>query len=59
MRTKVVIDDALLAGGHEVKREAVEPGLHTLIRLKRQKAFRTFRGKLDWQGDLEVMRAEH
>ena len=63
MRTNIVIDDklmrdALRATGLKTKREAVEEGLRTLIRLKRQAEIRRFRGKLDWRGDLDAMRSE-
>ena len=56
MRTNIVIDDelmeeALSATGLSTKKEAVELGLKTLIRLKRQEKIRNFRGKLDWDGD--------
>jgi len=61
MRTNIVIDDDLMANalkmtGLRTKREAVELGLKTLIRLKQQEKIRQFRGKLVWQGDLEEMR---
>lgn len=61
MRTNIVIDDKLMrdtlrATGLKTKREAVEEGLRTLLRLRRQEAIRRFRGKLDWQGDLDAMR---
>jgi Arc/MetJ family transcription regulator len=61
MRTNIVIDDQLMRNtlrltGLKTKREAVEEGLRTLIRLKKQGGIRRFRGKLDWQGDLNVMR---
>jgi Arc/MetJ family transcription regulator len=63
MRTNVVIDDELMretlsATGLKTKREAVEEGLRTLVRLKRQEEIRQFRGKLDWQGDLDAMRSD-
>lgn len=61
MRTNIVIDDQLMretlrATGLKTKREAVEQGLRTLLRLSRQAEIRKFRGKLNWQGDLEDMR---
>lgn len=64
MRTNIVIDDKLMqdtlrATGLKTKREAVEEGLRTLLRLCRQAEIRRFRGKLDWQGDLDAMRADH
>jgi Arc/MetJ family transcription regulator len=63
MRTNIVIDDqlmedALRATGLKTKREAVELGLKTLIRLKQQEAIRSFRGKLHWEGDLDEMRTD-
>lgn len=61
MRTNVVIDDKLMndtlkATGLKTKREVVEIGLRTLLRLRQQEALRSLRGKLDWQGDLDAMR---
>ena len=63
MRTNIVIDDQLMdstlrATGLKTKREAVEEGLRSLLRLKRQAAIRQFRGKLNWQGDLNAMRSD-
>ncbi len=63
MRTNIVIDDALMdevlrATGLKTKREAVELGLKTLIRLKRQERIKDFRGKLKWEGDLKAMRRD-
>lgn len=63
MRTNIVIDDklmrdALRATGVKTKREAVELGLHTLVRLKRQTEIRRLRGKLEWRGDLDAMRRD-
>jgi Arc/MetJ family transcription regulator len=40
------------------KREAVELGLRTLLRLRRQAELRRLRGKLAWQGDLDSMRRD-
>lgn len=63
MRTNIVIDDKLMketlrATGLKTKREAVELGLRTLLRLRRQAQIRRFRGKLSWQGDLNEMRTD-
>jgi Arc/MetJ family transcription regulator len=63
MRTNIVIDDKLMrdtlrATGIKTKREAVEEGLRTLLRLKKQAAIRGLRGKLVWTGDLEAMRSD-
>jgi Arc/MetJ family transcription regulator len=62
VRTNIVIDDKLMrdtlrATGLKTKREAVELGLQTLLRLEKQAQIRGLRGKLDWQGDLNAMRA--
>jgi Arc/MetJ family transcription regulator len=63
MRTNIVIDDelmreALRATGLKTKREAVEEGLRTLVRLQKQAGIRKFRGKLQWIGDLDAMRRD-
>lgn len=63
MRTNIVIDDKLMkevlkATGLKTKREAVELGLRTLLRLRWQSRIRRFRGRLAWQGDLEAMRTD-
>lgn len=63
MRTNIVIDDklmnsALKATGLKTKREAVELGLRTLLRLRQQEEIKGFRGKLSWQGDLDAMRTD-
>jgi len=64
MRTNIVIDDKLMreslrATGLKTKREAVELGLRTLVRLDKQAEIRKLRGKLAWEGDLEAMRTDH
>lgn len=63
MRTNIVIDDklmqdALKATGLKTKREAVELGLRTLLRLRQQAELRSLKGKLAWQGDLDAMRVD-
>ena len=63
MRTNIVIDDKLMedtlrATGLKTKREAVELGLRTLLRLRQQADIRRFRGKLAWEGDLDAMRTD-
>jgi Arc/MetJ family transcription regulator len=63
MRTNIVIDDKLMndllrATGLRTKREVVELGLRTLLRLRRQQEIRRFKGKLHWQGDLDAMRID-
>ena len=63
MRTNIVIDDKLMqdtlrATGLKTKREAVELGLRTLLRLRQQTEIRRLRGKLIWNGDLDAMRTD-
>jgi Arc/MetJ family transcription regulator len=63
MRTNIVIDDKLMTEtmrvtGAKTKREAVELGLRTLIRLGKQAEIRRLRGKVQWQGNLEQMRRD-
>jgi Arc/MetJ family transcription regulator len=63
MRTNIVIDDKLMKEtlrltGLKTKREAVELGLRTVVRLHKQDEIRQFRGKLDWHGDLDAMRRD-
>jgi Arc/MetJ family transcription regulator len=63
VRTTIVIDDKLMrdvlrATGLKTKREAVELGLRTHLRLDKQSKIRRLRGKLDWQGDLSAMRTD-
>lgn len=63
MRTNIVIDDKLMkdtlrATGLKTKREVVELGLRTLLRLGKQEEVRRLRGKLIWEGDLDAMRTD-
>ena len=63
MRTNIVIDDKLMtetlrATGLKTKREAVELGLRTLLRLGQQGQMRRHRGKLPWEGNLDAMRTD-
>lgn len=63
MRTNIVIDEKLMREtlrltGLKTKREAVELGLRTVLRLQQQKQIRRLRGKLHWEGDLDAMRTD-
>lgn len=63
MRTNIVIDDQLIEDtlrmtGLKTKREVVELGLRTVLRLKQQEEIRQFRGKLNWEGDLDALRID-
>jgi Arc/MetJ family transcription regulator len=61
MRTNVVIDDELMAAalestGLKTKKAVIEEALRTLVRLRAQEQVRSLRGKLQWEGDLAVLR---
>jgi Arc/MetJ family transcription regulator len=63
MRTNIVIDDKLMndtlaATGLKTKREAVELGLRTLLKLKQQEKIRQLRGRLAWVGEVDAMRVD-
>lgn len=58
-----MIDDDLMAAaleatGLSTKREVVEEGLRTLLRLKQQTELRKLRGKYEWVGDLDAKRRD-
>jgi len=62
MRTNIEIDDKLLsdamkATGASTKREVVELGLASLVKLKKQQQVKKYKGKLRWDGDLDQMRS--
>ena len=62
MRTNIEINDKLMndvlkATGVKTKKEVVELGLQTLIRLKKQGNIKKFRGELKWTGDLDDIRS--
>lgn len=64
MRTNIEIDDQLMRDtlrltGLKTKKEAVELGLRTLLRLRQQEEIRCFRGRLAWEGDLNAMRTDN
>jgi Arc/MetJ family transcription regulator len=63
MRTNIVIDDDLMIDvlqvtGLKTKKEVVELGLKTLLKLKRQDEIKQFKGKLTWDDDLDRMRID-
>ena len=63
MRTNILIDDKLMKEtlrltGLKTKREAVDLGLRTIVRLRKQEEIRRFRGKLKWRGDFDAMRSD-
>jgi Arc/MetJ family transcription regulator len=63
VRTNIDIDDDLMkaaqdATGLETKKDTVERGLQTLVRLKQQERIGDLWGKLRWEGDLDQMRTD-
>lgn len=63
MRTNIVIDDELMRQvlkqtGLKTKREAVEAGLQTLLKVSRQREVLKYFGTVDWTGDLDEMRRD-
>ncbi len=63
MRTNIVIDDELMAmalkAAHcKTKKEAIEKGLRLLVQISGQKKLKELKGKINWEGDLDVMRSD-
>ena len=64
MRNYIDIDDQLMkramrVSGTTTKRETVERGLELIVRLEEQeRAIRSLRGKVHWEGDLKAMRRD-
>jgi Arc/MetJ family transcription regulator len=63
MRTNIVIDDNLMIDvlqvtGLKTKKDVVELGLKTLLKLKKQDEIKQFKGKLTWDDDLDRMRID-
>lgn len=61
MRTNIEIDDRLIqqamrSSGARTKKAAVEAGLRLLVETHSQAAIRKYRGKVKWEGDLDVSR---
>jgi Arc/MetJ family transcription regulator len=61
MSTNIEIDDKLMADtlratGLRTKREVIELGRRTLLRLHEQASLKLLRGRIDWQEDPESTR---
>ena len=59
MRTNIDIDDGLMRqamrhSGVRTKKAAVEAGLRLLVETHAQSAIRRLRGKVRWEGNLDV-----
>jgi len=62
MRTNIEIDDELMEEAMrraktKTKRQTVEEALRLLIRVNRQTGIRKLRGKIQWEGNLDELRA--
>lgn len=62
MRTNVEIDDELMrqamkASGKSTKKSVVEEALRLVVQLKRQEGILKLFGKVQWEGNLDEMRA--
>ena len=62
MRTNIVINDRLVrqamrATGLKTKRAVVDAALKLLVQVKEQTGIRQLRGKVEWEGNLDEMRA--
>ena len=62
MRTNIDIDDRLMrqamkASEETTKKAAVEKALRLMVQLKAQEGIKRLRGKIQWEGDLDAMRA--
>lgn len=63
MRTNIVIDDELMNEAMtlcqlKTKKSVVETALRLLVQIKKQERIKHFRGKLKWDGDLDLMRLD-
>jgi len=63
MRTNIVISNelmnkAILLSDNKTKKAVVEEALRLLVRFKEQLKLKELRGKLNWEGDLELMRTD-
>lgn len=50
--------EAISVSGYKTKKETVEEALKLLISMKKQAKIRKYRGKLNWNGDLDKMRID-
>jgi Arc/MetJ family transcription regulator len=62
MRTNIDIDDKLLAEAMKyvklpTKKDLVNHALVELVRLEKRKELMSLKGKIDWNGNLDEMRA--
>lgn len=51
-----LLAEAMVAGAHKTKRDAVNTALREYINLRRRQELLALSGKIRWQGDLDQMR---
>ncbi len=54
---KQLLEQALQFTGIKTRRELIEHALHELVRHKQQYRLLSLKGKIQWEGDLSVMRS--
>jgi len=62
MRTNIVIDDKLMEAALQItglttKKDVVDEALKLLVQVRKQGNLKKLKGKLKWEGDLEMMRS--
>ena len=62
MRTNIVLDgqlveEAMRLSGIKTKRRVIDAALRAFVRLQRQRDVLSLEGTVDWQGDLDSLRA--
>lgn len=63
MRTNIIIDDELMnkamsLSQKKTKKAVVEEALKLLVQIKEQFKIRDLRGRLKWEGNLDLMRTD-
>ena len=63
MRTNIVIDDTLMTkalkiSGLKTKKKTIEKALELMIQINKQTNIRKYRGKLNWESNLDDMRID-
>jgi len=54
-----LMEETLAATSLKTKREAVDLGLRTVLRLSREGDIKSLRGPVEWVGDLDAMRSDN
>jgi Arc/MetJ family transcription regulator len=63
MRTNIEVTESLIdeikhLSQAQSKQQAIEKAIEALIKYLKRREMLTLRGKVEWEGDLEVMRAD-